>query len=200
MYDSYVYYISSEIFGDVELQTVKYSWLDEGLTDKYVLKAAAGCPLDGAECASRAELLSTAQGIWPGATLADDEDYICDEGGNEVAEVEHQAADPVERTIAALGWPCSSASDREIRSERRAIAESLVRCARSVRKEMETIERLLDDAIAAYDRGDLDAVIAALSVASSIESDSGDDPSTSEVVHDLLEIVEEDGEIPEEEE
>ena len=48
MIDSYGWYTSSDIFGDIVLQAVEYGWLDEGLEDKYVLKTAAG-PLEGTE-------------------------------------------------------------------------------------------------------------------------------------------------------
>lgn len=188
MYDSYGWHISSDVFGDCELQTVEYGWLDDGLEDRYVLKTPAGCPLEGAEYGSSTCLLDAARTIWPTATLADDEDYLYDAEGSEVAEVEYLPADPVERTIAALGLPDSGESDREIRSERRAIAEGLVERARGVREDMDAIEGLLDDAVAAYRRGDLEAVIEALRSASSAEQDHGDDPATSELVHDLLQI------------
>ena len=63
--------------------------------------------------------------------------------------------------------------------------------ARSVREDMDTIESLLADAVAAYESGDLNAVIEALQSASSSEDDHGDDPSTSQLIHDLLQIEEE---------
>jgi hypothetical protein len=192
MYDSYGWHASSEIFGDARLQTVKYGWLDDGLEDKYILKAHAGCPLEGTEYTSREDLLTAARMLWPDATLEDDADYLYDAAGEqELAEIEYQPADPVERTILALGWPDSAESDREIKSERRALAESLVGRARNVREDMDGIESLLDDAVTAYESGDLDAVIEALQNASSAENDHGDDPATSELIHDLLQIEEE---------
>lgn len=189
-YDSYGWHTSSDIFGDCELQTVEYGWLDDGLKDKYVLLTPTGCPLEGTEYASREDLLAAARALWPDSVL--DGDYVRDAEEDELAEIEHQSADPVERTISALGWPkYSSESDREIKSERRAIAEALVDRARSVREDMDSVEGLLDEAVAAYERGDLDAVIEALQHASSTENDHGDDPATSELIHDLLQIEEE---------
>ena len=81
--------------------------------------------------------------------------------------------------------------DTEIRSERRAIAETVVDRARTVREDMDGIESLLDDAVAAYEAGDLTGVIEALQEASSAEHDHGDDPATSACIHDLLQIEEE---------
>ena len=123
MYDSYGWHASSDIFGDCVLQTVEYDWLDETLEDKYILKTAAGCTLEGSEYASREDLMAAVLTIWPDATLESDADYVYDVENNEVAEIEYVPADPVERTILALGWPDSGESDKEIRSERRALAE-----------------------------------------------------------------------------
>ena len=193
MYDSYGWRASTDMFGDCVLQTVEYGWLDDGLKDAYILLTSADCPLQGTEYGSRADLLTAARTIWPTATLADDEDYIYDGEEKELAEVEYRPADPVERVILALGWPSNcDESDREVKRTRRDLAEDLVDKARGVREDMDDIAYLLDDAVTAYESGDVDTVIKALQAASSAENDHGDDPATSELIHDLLEIADED--------
>ena len=65
-------------------------------------------------------------------------------------------------------------------------ALSLIAKARSVRDDMEGVESLLDDAVAAYEAGDVAATILALDKASSAESEHGDDPATASLRSQLV--------------
>lgn len=69
----------------------------------------------------------------------------------------------------------------------KAVAEQLLALARQVRRDMEAVERDLDEAVKAYDTGDINGVIEALRSARGKETEHGDDPSTSELVEKLLE-------------
>lgn len=66
-------------------------------------------------------------------------------------------------------------------------AEQLLALARRVRADMEAIAEQLDEAVEAYNAGDLDGVSEALRSARSMETDHGDDPSTRELVEKLVE-------------
>jgi len=71
-------------------------------------------------------------------------------------------------------------------------AESIVTAARSTREAAESICDLLDEAVEAYERGDLDGAKQALLSAYSQESDHGDTPATSVLAGNLLEAAEDD--------
>lgn len=64
--------------------------------------------------------------------------------------------------------------------------KKLIAMARGVRADMEGIESLLESAVDAYERGDVDGVIDALDAASSAESDHGHDPETADLRGRLL--------------
>lgn len=57
-------------------------------------------------------------------------------------------------------------------------AAALAAMARAVREAAETVGELLEDAVAAYESGDLDGVIKALDAAESTESEHGASPAT----------------------
>lgn len=63
---------------------------------------------------------------------------------------------------------------------------SLIEHARTIRDAAQEIESLLEDAVSAYDAGDLDACRRALLDAESIESDHGDSPASSSLAAALL--------------
>lgn len=65
-------------------------------------------------------------------------------------------------------------------------AESLVALARRVCEAADGVESLLAEAVDAYERGDLRAVIGLLDDASSAEREHGDDPATSDLAERLL--------------
>jgi hypothetical protein len=65
-------------------------------------------------------------------------------------------------------------------------AESIVAKAREVREAGETIEGLLDEAVEAYQSGDMDAVVEALDEAARVESEHGDSPATNDLRSQLL--------------
>jgi len=67
--------------------------------------------------------------------------------------------------------------------------DELVQLARGIREAAETVVGLLEDAVTAYDAGDLEAVIAALDLASCEETDHGDNPATRYLSGKLLEAV-----------
>lgn len=65
-------------------------------------------------------------------------------------------------------------------------AFTLVEMARRIRTDMDGIESMLDEAVEAYETGDLEATIEALRNCSSNESEHGDNPSTSALIEQLL--------------
>jgi hypothetical protein len=65
-------------------------------------------------------------------------------------------------------------------------AESIVAKAREVREAGEAIEGLLDEAVEAYQRGDMDAVVKALDEAAWVESEHGDSPAADSLRSQLL--------------
>jgi len=89
--------------------------------------------------------------------------------------LEHDDSEVAELLLAS--YPNLSADDRE----------SLVSMARRIREAAESVVGLLEDAVAAYEEGDLDATVAALDAASSEESDHGDDPACRSLRDALLE-------------
>lgn len=66
-------------------------------------------------------------------------------------------------------------------------AESIVEMARTVRDAAESIESMLNDAVTAYEAGDIDAVLAALESCRSSESDHGDSPASQSLRAALVE-------------
>lgn len=65
-------------------------------------------------------------------------------------------------------------------------AETIVAKAREVREAGETVEGSLAEAVAAYQRGDIDAVIEALDAAAVVESEHGDSPATDSLRRQLI--------------
>lgn len=65
-------------------------------------------------------------------------------------------------------------------------AAAIVFMARKVREAAETVADLLDEAVAAYQRGDMDAVVEALDEAARVESEHGDSPATDDLRSQLL--------------
>lgn len=78
-------------------------------------------------------------------------------------------------------------SDNDDLSEDEAI--EIIRMARSVREMAENIDSLLDDAVDAYERGDLDETRKALLAAYAAESEAGDEPATKDLADRLLSDV-----------
>jgi len=74
------------------------------------------------------------------------------------------------------------------------VAEELVEKARSVFDAMQGIEEELRNAMEAAEKGDLEATVDALSLASRLERDHGDDPATRQVAEQLLEWIEDEDE------
>ena len=72
------------------------------------------------------------------------------------------------------------------------VAEELVALARRVYWAMQGIEDELRNAMKAAGKGDLEATVDALSIASRLEREHGDDPATRQVAEQLLEWVDED--------
>ena len=72
------------------------------------------------------------------------------------------------------------------------VADALVAKARSVFAAMKEIETELDEAIEAATDGDLERTVDALSRASRLERDHGDDPATRQLASQLLDWVEDD--------
>lgn len=68
-------------------------------------------------------------------------------------------------------------------------ALALVERARDVREAADSIEGLLDEAVAAYERGHVQGVIEALDEASREEDDHGDDPATRDLAERLLQAT-----------
>lgn len=81
------------------------------------------------------------------------------------------------------------AADSDITSDE---AEAIVERAREIREAAESICGLLDEAVEAYESGDLDRCRRALLAAYSEESDHGDAPAAQSLAGELLAIVEED--------
>jgi hypothetical protein len=71
-------------------------------------------------------------------------------------------------------------------------ADALVACARMVRDTAEQVESLLEEAVEAYLRGDLDGVIEALDQAASLELDHGDSPASNSLRSQLIDDDDED--------
>lgn len=71
--------------------------------------------------------------------------------------------------------------------ERRDDAEGLAALAERVWEDMSAIDGLLDQAVTAYEAGDVEACIEALQAAGSAEREHGDDPSTRSLAEQLLE-------------
>jgi predicted Zn-dependent protease len=65
-------------------------------------------------------------------------------------------------------------------------AESIVAKARKVRETGETVEGLLDEAVEAYQRGDVDAAVKALDEVARVESEHGDSPAANSLRSQLL--------------
>ena len=65
-------------------------------------------------------------------------------------------------------------------------AGSIVAKAREVREAGEEVEGLLDEAVEAYQCGDMDAVVEALDEAARVESEHGDSPATNSLRSQLL--------------
>ena len=72
------------------------------------------------------------------------------------------------------------------------VADELVALARRVYEAMKEIETELDLAIEAATDGDLERTVDALSLASRLERDHGDDPATRQLASQLLDWVEDD--------
>ena len=70
------------------------------------------------------------------------------------------------------------------------VADELVALARRVYAAMQEIEAEIELAIEAAAAGDLERTVDALSLASRLERDHGDDPATKQVVAQLLEFIE----------
>jgi len=65
-------------------------------------------------------------------------------------------------------------------------ADAIVAKAREVRDTAEEVESLLDEAVEAYQRGDLDGVVEALDRAAEIEVQHGDSPAANSLRNQLL--------------
>ncbi len=63
---------------------------------------------------------------------------------------------------------------------------AVVKLAKGVREAAETVCGLLDEAVEAYESGDIEAVIEALDSAASTESEHGDNPATEALRKALL--------------
>ena len=70
-------------------------------------------------------------------------------------------------------------------------AESIIAKAREVREAAETVDGLLGEAVEAYQRGDMDAVVKALDEAARVESEHGDSPGANSLRSQLLADAEE---------
>lgn len=68
-------------------------------------------------------------------------------------------------------------------------AEQIVAKAREVRESMESIDGLLEQAVAAHERGDVDSVIETLDNAQRQESEHGDCPESTSLRGKLLEMI-----------
>ncbi len=92
--------------------------------------------------------------------------------------------------VAGLPDPC----DEEDAEDLQSCAEGVVARAREIREAADSVESLLDAAVAAYEAGDVDATVKALCEASSEEDEHGDDPATQTLIHALCLIRTEDEE------
>ncbi len=92
-------------------------------------------------------------------------------------------ADGVQHMHPVCGW-----SEVDEFEPRNAAEERLLEVARDVKGAAEAIEDALDEAVAAYERGDLDGVLAALDEAYEIERPHGDAPATQALMRQLLSV------------
>jgi hypothetical protein len=68
-------------------------------------------------------------------------------------------------------------------------AEGLAQLALRVWGDMQAIDDMFAEAVAAHKSGDLEATVEALREARNLETDHGDDPSTSDLAEQLLEEI-----------
>lgn len=210
MYSCYGAHITTEEHGDICVQAVDYDWMDcTNTADTWRTEQLAS--LDGitlgdfADCDDLPQVDAT-DAIRRGDEVdlqslidyfrADDyPDENLEAAGNELADTIEAALEQV-KEINQWAEKTDDYAVLMLRKEYRAgrsrqmlgwyDCEELVELARRVRGDMEPIAELLEQAASAAVDEDLEACVEALRNASNLETDHGDDPSTSGLASQLL--------------
>jgi hypothetical protein len=210
MYNCYGAHISTENHGDICVQTVDYNWMDDDKDastwrDEALAALAKLSEGDFATCDDKPNDLSDALArgdeddlqAWIDYLRADDyPDDGLESVGNELADEIEAALEQV-KEINQWAEKTDDYAVLSLRAEGKLDwdeCESLVELARRVRGDMEPIADELERAALAAVEGDLDACLEALRSARNMETDHGDDPSTSGLADQLLEEITEEEE------
>lgn len=206
MYSCYGAHISTEEHGDICVQAVDYEWLDDDKSetdwrnealsalDKLSEGDFSACddkPNDLADALARGD--EEDMQAWIDYLRADD---YPDEGlesvGSTLADEIESALEQV-REINQWADRAGSYAACKLKEGDPRLAwddiESLVDLAKRVRGDMEPIAELLEQAASAAVDGDLQTCLEALRGARDLETDHGDDPSTSGLAAQLLEEI-----------